>query len=78
MQRTFFRHPGLAGALRNHAPQRSTESPPKVFSVENSFGCLAQSQPEVYKHSTGWPALLILRALPTWGILSGNGVHKSR
>lgn len=41
MQRTFFRHPELAGALRNHAPQRSTESPPKVFSVENSFGCLA-------------------------------------
>jgi hypothetical protein len=37
MQRTFFRHPELAGALTNHAPQRSTEPPPRVFSVKNSI-----------------------------------------
>jgi hypothetical protein len=41
MQRTFFKHPELTGPLTNRATQRSRESPPKVFSVGNSFGCLA-------------------------------------
>jgi hypothetical protein len=58
--------------------ERYNRTPVPVLSVQ------AQSQPEVYKHSAGWPGLLILRALPTqwvprsFAFLRRNGSRKCR